>query len=101
MKKEPRLLLDPVTCQERPFRPRDTAWYHNHVSKPEPGNKKFDKKFCRRFRCSYRSFLKHVEEVKSSDLFKAWAEGSCTGGSKASSPIELLVLGSLQYLGRG
>jgi len=52
VKKEPRLLLDPVTRQERPFGPRDTAWYYNYVSKPKPGNNKFDKKFCRRFRCA-------------------------------------------------
>ena len=99
--KEPRLLLDPVTRQQRQFGPKDTAWYFNYVSNPKPGNKKFEKKFRRRFCCSYKSFLKHLEEVKSSELFKAWAEGYCTVAGKASSHIELLVLRSLRYLGRG
>lgn len=50
---------------------------------------------------SYKSYLKHLEEVKASPLFSRWRETAkdCTG--KRSSPIELLLLGTLRYLGRG
>ena len=50
---------------------------------------------------SFYSFQKHLEEVKSSKLFKQWSDTSkdCIGGP--SSPIELLLLGTLWYLGHG
>ena len=48
----------------------------------------FVKKFRRRFRCSYVSYLKHVEEVKSSELFSAWMSRDCVG--KESSPLSCL-----------
>ena len=42
-----------------------------------------------------------MEEVKSSPLFRAWSDSAkdCVGNE--SSPIELLLLGTLRYLGRG
>ena len=90
--KEPMLLLDLVTHQDRQFGLRDTEWYFNYISNPKSGNKKFEKEICRCFCCCHKSFLEHLEEVKSSELFKAWNDGSCNTVGKESSPIELLVL---------
>ena len=93
-----RLYRDPLSGELRTFGSRDTEWFRNYVDDPVD-TPRFRKKFRRRFRCSYVSYLKHVEDVKNSELFSAWMSRDCVG--KESSPIELLVLGSLRYLGRG
>jgi len=41
-----------------------------------------------------------MEEVKQSYFFKPWTTGSRDAVGNASTPIELLVLGVLRYLGR-
>ena len=50
---------------------------------------------------SYDSYLQHLEDVKECPLFVTWAEErkDCTG--RDASPLELLLLGTLRYLGRG
>ena len=48
----------------------------------------------------YSSFRGHMVEVKQSNLFKQWTTGSCDAAGNPSTPIELLVLGVLRYLGR-
>eukprot|EP00521_Asterionellopsis_glacialis_P000471 CAMPEP_0195253032 /NCGR_PEP_ID=MMETSP0706-20130129/4220_1 /TAXON_ID=33640 /ORGANISM="Asterionellopsis glacialis, Strain CCMP134" /LENGTH=71 /DNA_ID=CAMNT_0040305449 /DNA_START=72 /DNA_END=284 /DNA_ORIENTATION=- len=52
---------------------------------------------------SYKSFRKHMEqeEVKASPLFKKWDDNPTYAASKKSSPIELLLLGTLCYFGDG
>ena len=50
---------------------------------------------------SYESYLKHLIEVKESPLFKQWSDDSFDCIGNKSSPIELLLLGALRYLGRG
>jgi hypothetical protein len=57
------------------------------------------KKFLRHFRASYDEFKDFVAEAKAPPLFERW-EGHDAAGNP-SSPIELLLLGSLRYLGRG
>ena len=98
---EERIFRDPADDNIRSYGPRDTEWYRQYVLYPDVDNLKFRRKFQRRFRCSYLSFQKHLNEVKDSDLFKAWSTGSRDVAGKQSSPIELLVLGALRYLGRG
>ena len=50
---------------------------------------------------SYDSYLEHLEDVKECPLFVTWVEErkDCTG--REASPLELLLLGTLRYLGRG
>ena len=98
--REPRWKLDGLG-QKVPYGPKDTMWYQDYVLHPQVNSMKFRKKFRRRFRCSYLSFLKHLDEVKQSPLFKTWADTAKDCVGKESSPIELLVLGTLRYLGRG
>lgn len=98
---EQRFFRDPVDGTIRRLGPRETAWYQNYVSDPHTESAKFRKKFRRRFRCSHPSFVKHVAEVKESDLFKAWSDTASNCAGVEASPIELLVLGALRYLGRG
>jgi hypothetical protein len=79
--------------------PRMTAWYIMYVDAPDLESAKFRKKFRRRFRCKHDGFLQITSLVKDSGLFDRWQGTDCTG--KEASPIELLILGSLRYLGRG
>lgn len=59
----------------------------------------FEKQFRTRFRLPHQSFLDLAEKVKAHSLFKRWARKDATG--HVGSPIELLLLGTLRYLGRG
>ena len=81
----------------RALGPKQTEWYRLYVEEPNLENMQFRRKFRRRFRMSYVSFQKHLEEVKSSRLFNVWSQHTkdCTG--REASPIELLLLGTLRY----
>lgn len=91
----------PIDGTLKPYGPENTAWYHDYVSSPNVNCKKFKQKFHRRFRMSYYSYLKHLNDVKQDPLFKKWLELSTDCVGNQSSPIELLLLGTLRYLGRG
>jgi hypothetical protein len=82
-----------------PLRPKGSTWYAIYVESPQLDNKKFHQKFRKRFRTPYSHFLELVRMVKESDLFKRWLSFDAVG--KESSPIKLMVLGALRYLGRG
>ena len=84
-----------------PLEPRETVWWQLYVDSPPLESKQFHKKFRRRFRMPYVSFQELLSLVKEdSDCFGAWISGvDCTG--RMSSPVELLLLGTLRYLGRG
>ena len=60
---------------------------------------KLQKAFCLRFRLPYEQYLDLVQQVKSNELFDRWC--GFKSNNKKVSPVELLVLGSLCYLGRG
>jgi len=63
---------------------------------------KFKRKFCHRFRMSYKSFQKHLEElVKECPLFSSCSSTTLNAAGRPPVPLELLLLGTLQYLGRG
>jgi len=82
------------------FGPYQTAWYQQYVENPRVHQRRFHTKFRRRFRMSFESYQKHLAEVKDSDLFCQWSENSKNAAGRRASPIELLVLGTLRYLGR-
>jgi hypothetical protein len=70
-----------------------------YVNNPPVHDRKWRKKFRRRFRMPYEEYLKLVEKCKEDTRFARWLRQDATG--RPSSPIELLVLASLRYLGRG
>lgn len=78
--------------------PKQSTWYIQYVSNPafSPG---FHKKFRRRFRVPFQQFKELVEDAKESGYFDRWTSVDAT--KKESSPIELMILGSLRYIGRG
>ena len=57
------------------------------------------KKFRNRFRLPYPSYEDLLHQIKSDNRFERWRGHKWNG--KKSSPVELLLLGSLGYLGRG
>lgn len=65
----------------------------------QPQQSKLFTKFRRRFRMPYQSFRDLLEEVDEHELFARWKRCDATGSPP--SPIGLLLLGSLRYMGRG
>ena len=81
------------------YKPVDTLWYIQYVRSPMIEDAKFLRQFRRRFRIPYVELAGLVEEVLESGMFTRWQGKDAVGCD--SSPIELLVLGALRYLGRG
>ena len=79
--------------------PTDSIWYLLYVSCPNVDCKRFQRKFRRRFRMPYESFRTFCLDARAACWFPRWMGCDATG--KKSSPLELLILGSLRYLGRG
>jgi hypothetical protein len=79
---------------------RSSSWYVTYVLHPQHDCNKFNKKFRRRFRCDYSSYLLILDLVKQNDLFSRWHNKFDAVGRECS-PIELLLLGTLRYLCRG
>jgi DDE superfamily endonuclease len=83
------------------IRPRHTAWYMMYVKNPALDSDKFNKKFRRRFRMSHQQFVRLLARVQGHESFKRWLPSARDAFGARSSPIELLLLGALRYLGRG
>ena len=80
--------------------PRQSGWYYKYVLQPKPQESVFRRKFRRRFRLPFEEYVELLEEVKANqEIFGRWMSTNAAG--KESSPIELLLLGALRYLGRG
>jgi hypothetical protein len=85
--------------------PRSTLWYGLYVKSPPLHKAKFLRKFRSRFRLPYHKFVELVNLAKEATddqgnlYFQRWMSADGTG--IPSSPIELMILGSLRYLGRG
>ena len=80
--------------------PRLTSWYLSYVSNPRKENEHWLNKFRRRFRLPYAQFLDLVADAKAHpEYFKRWMSKDAVG--LESSPLELMILGALRYLGRG
>ena len=75
--------------------PNQTYWYRCYVEYPAIHNNDFNSKFRLRFRLPYSSFKALLHDIMNCDIFHQWNKAS------SKSPIELLILGSLRYLGRG
>ena len=81
--------------------PQDSLWWVNYVLlPPELLTTRQRMKFRRRYRMPYESWKDFVVKLNSSPILKTWRHGNkdCTG--QPASPLELLSLGALKYLGR-
>lgn len=81
--------------------PTMSLWYNLYIEHPSLDQPRFHKKFRRRFRMPYNSFLELLEIAKTSPLFGRWLPGTKNAAGKPCAPIQLLILCSLRYLGRG
>ena len=109
----PRWYTDPVTRARRKKTPKMSAWWEDYIEDPQPNNQHWAKEFRQNFRLPYASYVMILDMIssdKSEGLFDRWtkAQGdSCyerresNKKNKKVSPIELLLRGSLRYLGRG
>ena len=79
--------------------PRTSSWFCTYVQNPMIDDSKFHQRFRRRFRCSYNCFLRLLKLVQEDDMFLRWSNNDASG--RLPSPLELLVLGALRYMGRG
>jgi hypothetical protein len=75
--------------------PFDSPWYLMYVKCPMLNVPKFHTQFRRRFRLPYAQFIQFVSGAKENNWFPRWSKWN------SKSPLELLILGGLRYLGRG
>ncbi len=105
----PRWHTDPVTQVRRQKTPKMSAWWEDYIDDPQPGNQHWAKEFRQNFCLPYASYVMILDMISSDQskgLFDRWKTNSnCyeseNKNNKSVSPIELLLLGSLRYLGRG
>ena len=64
-----------------------------------PRNKRHLSKFRRRFRMPYVNFVKLVKEARDGNWFPSYEK--CNALGQEGIPLEIFILGSLRYLGRG
>jgi len=81
--------------------PTMSAWCNMYVDHPNLQSIRLHKRFRRRFRVPYNSYMLLLDEVKRSDLFDRWKPGKTDAVGNKVAPLELLVLSGLRHLGRG
>jgi hypothetical protein len=86
----------------RPIHPRQTFWYCVYVSHPDIENPQFHKTFRLRFRLPYAQFQELFHRLETETLFARWHEGNVNPWTHVeTTPLSLLLLTALRYLGRG
>ena len=86
----------------RRISPKQTVWYSAYILNPDLEDPKFHKIFRRRFRLPYAQFLELGERLESHEIFARWHSGNVNPFTQEPpTPIPLLLLTSLRYLGRG
>jgi hypothetical protein len=83
----------------RPMRPDESSWFCLYVKNLSTSNR-FLKKFRRWFPLPYQQYLELFRDAIEGEWFPRWTSSKDAFG-KPSSPLELLILGALRYLGRG
>jgi hypothetical protein len=91
---------DLVTGALIPMTPMEMPWFAEYFSdRDKEYSRSFEKKFHRRFKMPYTEFWKLVELIKTDGnyYFDRWmvCETNCFGTN--TSPLEILLLGTLQY----
>ena len=81
--------------------PKKTYWYRNYIKFPKLDDKQFKSMFRNRFRLPYKSYQTLLEIVERSEYFSRWNNLNEPTNKIPKTPISLLLLGALRYLGRG
>lgn len=84
------------------LKPTETVWYYAYVREENrlAEDSKLMMKFRRRFRMPHPAYLDLLEKMKTSgDWFGRWQRKDAVGDDP--SPLGLMLLGALRYLGRG
>jgi hypothetical protein len=115
----PKYFYDPTSGVCCRMIPKVSLWWVVYIQDPKPECRRWSKSFRQRFRLPYHSFidlLKMMHDDGNDLYFRRWKtsalvqlgegqeDSACCRSSVAPrkvSPIELLLLGSLRYLGRG
>ena len=84
--------------------PKSSPWYMTYVLSPESMSEREFKKFRLRFRlpyCQYQQLLQRISNPQDpwSTHFQRWQNRNAAG--REPSPLSLLLLGTLRYIGRG
>lgn len=87
--------------RQRPYTPKSSHWYNLYVAFPDLDDKTFHRKFRARFRLPYEQFTQLLSHLEMDDRFRRWHNGSANCIKKEATPMSLLLLCSLRYLGRG
>jgi hypothetical protein len=75
--------------------------FNVYIESPDLENDVFHANFRRRFRMPYNSFLDLVELANQDAIFHRWRDGNFDALSREPTPLSLLILCVLRYLGRG
>jgi Plant transposon protein len=81
--------------------PKMSHWYNIYVEHPNLDNSRFQRLFRRRFRLPHAQFVELAQSMEESDCFGKWKDGKKDARGVESSPLRLLLLCALRYLGRG
>lgn len=80
--------------------PHTSTWYFMYVDNALiKDDLDLRRQFRNRFRMTYECYLELIEMCREDKHFRRWCARK--SNNKQSSPVELLILGSLRYLGRG
>ena len=109
----PKFFVDPEHGCLRPMIPTMSSWWILYVQNPNPECKKWSNTFRSRFRLPYTSFVDLLNALmldRTDIILAKWRptlrDGTTTPfphvyGRSRISPVPLLLMGSLRYLGRG
>lgn len=96
------LVRDTTTGNLVPMTAMMSPWYITYVKSPKLDDSSWLSKFRRRFRVLFHGYCEIRRLVKSTeceDYFGCWTMKHYN--TRQQSPVELLLLGALRYLGRG
>lgn len=98
--REPKGEWNPDTGKREQVDPKKSDWYIHYVLSDKCGHRRREKvKFRRRFRIPWRNYRELVAEAREKKWFPNCEKPDAVG--RYGAPLDLLILGSLRYLGRG
>ena len=80
--------------------PTKTIWYIYYIRNGNEIDARAKEKFRQRFRLPHEQFCQLLKLLEEDVRFQRWRKGACDGTGMAASPLSLLLLVSLRYLGR-
>ncbi|KAI2504248.1 Plant transposon protein [Fragilaria crotonensis] len=89
--------VDGTTCRLTPYM---SQWYNYYIKNPPLDDDRFLRKFRRRFRVPHSYFVELAAELEETEDFQTWKQGSTNCYGVPATPIPLLLLAVLRYLGR-